>query len=65
MLKQKSKGGFKTKNDSSNRTVYVTQQLLDWLSELKENNSDMIFENERGQISTSAATNNTLRALLK
>lgn len=59
-------GSFKsTKNNSSNRTVYVTQQLLDWLSELKENNSDMIFENARGQIPTSAAANNTLRALLK
>lgn len=59
-------GGFKsTKNDSSNRTIYVTQQLLDWLSELKENNSDMVFENARGQIPTSAAANNTLRALLK
>ncbi|MEY8737531.1 hypothetical protein AB9M75_09955 [Lactobacillus sp. AN1001] len=43
----------------------MTQHLLAWLSELEENNSDMIFENARGQISTSAATNNTLRALLK
>lgn len=61
-----SGGGFKaTKNDSSNRTVNVTQQLLDWLAELKENNSNMVFENARGQIPTSAAANNTLRALLK
>ncbi|WP_304652715.1 site-specific integrase, partial [uncultured Ligilactobacillus sp.] len=48
-----SGGGFKaTKNDSSNRTVNVTQQLLDWLAELKENNSNMVFENARGQIPT-------------
>ena len=61
-----SGGGFKaTKNDSSNRTVNVTQQLLDWLAELKENNSNMVFENARGQIPTSAAANNTLRTLLK
>lgn len=61
-----SGGGFKaTKNDSSNRTVNVTQQLLDWLAELKENNSNMVFENARGQIPTSVAANNTLRTLLK
>lgn len=36
-----------TKNISSNRTIKVTQQLLDILNELKANNTELIFENPR------------------
>lgn len=58
-------GGFKpTKNDSSNRTIRVNQQLLDLLNELKPNNSKMIFLDQYHRIPSSNAVNKTLKKIM-
>lgn len=60
-----SKPGFKpTKNKSSNRMIKVNQSLLSYLKQLKTNQTDMVFQNQRGTIPTSNACNKTLRELL-
>lgn len=57
--------GFKpTKTDSSNRTIGVSEKLLNHLKELKVNESDMIFRNESGTIPSSSGVNKSLRKLL-
>ena len=59
-------GGFKpTKNESSNRTIRVNQKLLDILSELKANDSTMVFIDQYHRIPSSNAVNKTLRSIMK
>jgi integrase len=59
-------GGFKRpKTRNSKRTVRVNQVLLDYLSQLKGNNSKMVFENDQHTIPSSNAVNIKLRMLLK
>lgn len=59
-------GGFKeTKNESSNRIIRVNKQLIDWLLELKQNGSDMVFTNQFNRIPSSNAVNKTLKQSLK
>lgn len=58
-------GGFKpTKNESSNRTIRVNQKLLDILSELKTNNSTMVFLDQYQRVPSSNAVNKTLRSIM-
>ncbi|MFT8955534.1 tyrosine-type recombinase/integrase [Liquorilactobacillus satsumensis] len=59
-------GGFKeTKNESSKRIIRVNRQLIDWLNELKANNTKMVFEGQYHTVPSSNAVNKTLRKLLK
>lgn len=59
-------GGFTTtKNESSVRTIRVNSELLNVLSELKQNDSTMVFMTHRGEIPTSNAVNKTLRRIMK
>ncbi|MDF7638383.1 site-specific integrase [Lactobacillus sp. ESL0791] len=54
-----------TKNESSYRTIKVTQQLLDILDELKINKTDFVFENKRYQtIPLTGNVNNALKKLM-
>lgn len=58
-------GGFKNvKTASSKRIIRVNQTLLDHLSELKVNDSKMVFANKRGLIPSSNAVNKTLRNIM-
>lgn len=58
-------GGFKkTKNKSSNRIIRVNQQLIDWLSELKVNHSEMVFTSQFNTVPTSNSVNHMLKELL-
>lgn len=59
------KTGFKkTKSNASNRTIRVNKKLLDILEQLKQNNSEMIFENQYKTIPTPTSINKTLKKLL-
>lgn len=59
-------GGFKdVKNKSSNRTIRVDSHFLKILSELKQNNKEMVFTDQYGTIPSSVAVNKTLRGVLK
>lgn len=59
-------GKFKpTKNESSNRTIRVNNDLLSVLSELKENNSTMVFLDQYHRIPSSNAVNKTLRTIME
>ena len=59
-------GGFtSTKNPSSVRTIRVNQEQLDVLSELRKNDSTMVFMTHRGEIPTSNAVNKVLRNIMK
>lgn len=53
-----------TKNASSQRIIKVTQSLLDYLKELKVNNSELVFKSQFGTVPTSNAVNKTLRKIL-
>lgn len=53
-----------TKTDSSNRTIKVNRQLLNWLADLKSNNSTLVFRNGVGTIPTSNALNKCLRSIM-
>lgn len=58
-------GGFKpTKNESSNRTIRVNQKFLEVISELKANDSTMVFMNQYHKVPTSNAVNKTLRSIM-
>ena len=58
-------GKFKpTKNESSNRTIRVNQELLDLLSELRANDSTMVFTDQYHRIPSSNAVNKTLRKIM-
>lgn len=58
-------GGFKkTKNESSNRIIRVNQQLLDWLRDLKINDTQMVFA-RNNNIPTSNAVNKSLRKAMR
>lgn len=54
-----------TKNESSKRFIRVNDEVLDILKELKENQKEMVFENQYGTIPSSAAVNKTLRECLR
>ena len=59
-------GGFKpTKNKSSNRTIRVNQEFLNVLSELKANDSTMVFMDQYHRVPSSNAVNKTLRSIMK
>ena len=59
-------GKFKpTKNESSNRTIRVNSDLLSLLSELKENDSTMVFMDQYHHIPSSNAVNKTLKAIMR
>lgn len=59
-------GGFKpTKTEASNRTIRVNQELLNVLSELKANNSTMVFMDGFHSIPSSNAVNKVLRKIMK
>lgn len=59
-------GKFKpTKSEASNRTIRVNQKFLDIISELKANNSTMIFMNQYHRIPSSNAVNKTLRSIME
>lgn len=53
-----------TKTDSSNRIIKVNRQLLNWLADLKSNNSTLVFRNGVGTIPTSNALNKCLRSIM-
>ena len=53
-----------TKNESSKRFIRVNDEVLSVLKDLKENQKEMIFENQYGTIPSSAAVNKTLRECL-
>lgn len=53
-----------TKNESSNRTIPVNTELLDWLKELQANGTTMVFQNVLGTIPTGSALNKCLRVIL-
>lgn len=53
-----------TKTDSSNRTIKVNRQLLDWLAELKVNGSTLVFMNKLGTIPSSTALIKVLRSIM-
>ena len=60
-----AKKAFKTtKTESSQRTIKVNRQLLNRLSELKANNTTMVFQNVLGTIPTSNALNKCLRSIM-
>ena len=60
-----TKKAFKTtKTESSQRTIKVNRQLLNRLSELKANNTTMVFQNVLGTIPTSNALNKCLRSIM-
>ncbi|WP_295729704.1 site-specific integrase [uncultured Limosilactobacillus sp.] len=61
---EKKKAFKPTKTTSSNRTIKVNRQLLKWLSDLKANNSVMVFQNGLGTIPTSNALNKCLRSIM-
>lgn len=53
------------KTQSSNRTIIINDQLLNYLRQLRaKNNSTMVFQNIFGTIPTSNGVNKTLRNLL-
>lgn len=54
-----------TKNEPSKRMIRVNQNLLDILKELKQNKTEMVFENQYHTIPTSSAVNKTLRESLQ
>lgn len=54
-----------TKNNSSKRIIRVNDDLLSALAQLKENNTDLVFINQFGNVPTSNAVNKKLRELLK
>lgn len=54
-----------TKNESSKRIIRVNSDILDVIKELEVNNSNYIFTNQYGTITTSVAVNKTLRQCLK
>lgn len=54
-----------TKTKSSVRTIAVSKELLDILSQLKINNTKEVFKCNLGTIPTGTAVNKTLRAILK
>lgn len=59
-------GGFKdTKTESSNRVIRLSDNLLDLLSQLKQNDPKMVFMSDFGSIPTSNAVNKTLRSIMK
>lgn len=59
-------GKFKpTKSEASNRAIRVNQKFLDIISELKANNSTMIFMNQYHRIPSSNAVNKTLRSIME
>lgn len=62
-----AKNSFKpTKTKSSNRTIPVNPQLLNYLLQLRKNAvSNMVFQNCFGKIPSSTACNAKLRALLQ
>ena len=53
-----------TKNKSSNRTIRVNRQMIDWLMELKANHSKMVFTGQYDSVPTSEAVNKLLKGLL-
>lgn len=54
-----------TKNQSSKRIIRINDELLQLLSELKQNGNELVFLNQFKNIPTSNAVNKTLRKLLK
>lgn len=61
---EKEKAFKPTKNQTSNRTIKVNRELLNWLSDLKANGSTMVFKNGFGTIPTSNALNKCLRSIM-
>jgi integrase len=53
------------KTVNSNRTIRVSQSLLDILSELKSNNQDFVFKGVYGEIPTDNAVNKTLTKVMQ
>ncbi|WP_308556769.1 tyrosine-type recombinase/integrase [uncultured Lactobacillus sp.] len=61
-----AKKDFKpTKTVKSKRIISVNRELLQYLDDLKSNNSTMIFKNVFGTIPTSTALNKCLRNIMK
>ena len=59
-------GGFTTtKNELSVRTIRVNGELIKILNELRDNDSTMVFLNNRGEIPSSNAVNKTLRKVMQ
>lgn len=54
-----------TKNESSKRIIKVTKELLDLLSELKQNGNSLVFVNQYGTIPSPTALNKELRKLMQ
>lgn len=61
---EKEKAFKPTKTESSNRTIKVNRELLNYLADLKTNNSVMVFQNVLGTIPTSNALNKCLRSIM-
>ena len=61
---EKEKHFGKTKTPSSKRTIKVNQILLDYLLQLKNNGSTMVFMNCFGTVPTSTAANNKIKEIL-
>lgn len=59
-------GGFKSvKTKSSYRIIRVGSSLLNFLKQLKINNSKMVFENKARQLPSSNAVNKTLHSIME
>lgn len=52
------------KTASSNRTIKVNRQLLNYLQDLKVNGSTMVFQNVLGTVPTGTALNKCLRSIM-
>lgn len=59
-------GGFKpTKNESSNRIIAISENLLSLLNELRNNDSNLVFINADHCIPTSNGVNKVIRHAMK
>lgn len=62
---EKQKAFKPTKTESSNRTIKVNPKLLDYLADLKANDSTMVFQNCFNTIPTSNALLKCLRSIME
>ena len=61
---EKKKAFKPTKTESSNRTIKVNRELLNYLADLKANSSVMVFQNVLGTVPTGTALNKCLRSIM-